>query len=227
MHGPYDVRPADQLVADTYNALRSNASVWNKTVLIVTMNEHGGFYDHVVPPRLPAKSLDSFSSPPPADSASWVPAFKFDRLGLRVPTLIASPWVSAGRVDSTEYRHTSVLATVMKMFSLNGQLTNLVKTAATFEGLFSEQTPRTDTPETIETAEHIPALRTFASGTTVDQSEYGLDSMQHEMLQGVDSLTRPKGREELALAGYPDTEAAASDFIDSRNRPNPKPDKRR
>jgi phospholipase C len=127
MHGPYDVRPADQLVADTYNALRSNASVWNKTVLIVTMNEHGGFYDHVVPPRLPAKSLDSFSSPPPADSASWVPAFKFDRLGLRVPTLIASPWVSAGRVDSTEYRHTSVLATVMKMFSLNGQLTNLVK----------------------------------------------------------------------------------------------------
>jgi phospholipase C len=227
MHGPYDVRPADQLVAQTYNALRSNPSIWNKTVFIVTMDEHGGFYDHVVPPRLRNDSLDSFSSPPPGDSASWVPAFKFDRLGLRVPTLIISPWVAAGRVDHNEYRHTSVLATVMKMFSLNGQITNRVKTAATFEGLFSEQTPRTDTPETIEIAKHIPTPRTFASGITVDQAEYGLDSMQHEMLQGVDSLTRPKGGEELALAGHPDTQAAASDFINSRNRPNPKPSARK
>ena len=44
MHGPYDVRPADQLVADVYNALRSNTSVWNKSALIITMDEHGGFY---------------------------------------------------------------------------------------------------------------------------------------------------------------------------------------
>ena len=104
MHGPYDVRPADQLVAQTYNALRSNPSIWNKTVFIVTMDEHGGFYDHVVPPRLRNDSLDSFSSPPPGDSASWVPAFKFDRLGLRVPTLIISPWVAAGRVDHSARR---------------------------------------------------------------------------------------------------------------------------
>jgi phospholipase C len=220
MHGPYDVRPADQLVADAYNALRSNPSVWNKTVFIVTMDEHGGFYDHVVPPRLPAESLDSFSSPPPGDSAFWVPTFRFDRLGLRVPTLIISPWVSAGHVDKNEYRHTSILATMMKMFGLNGQLTNRVKTAATFEALLSEETPRTDTPEMIDldSGKHIPTPRTFASGITVDQPEYGLDSMQHEILQGVDSLTRPKGAEELALAGHPDTQGAASDFINSRNR---------
>jgi phospholipase C len=218
MHGPYDTRPADQLVADTYNALRSNTAVWNKTVLIVTMDEHGGFYDHVVPPNLPAKALDNFSSPPPGDSASWVPKFKFDRLGLRVPTLIVSPWVSAGRVDSTEYRHTSILATVLKMFSVPGQLTNRVKTATTFEALFSEPAPRSNTPKMIASAEHIPAPRTFASGVTLDQSEYGLDSMQHEIVDGVDALTHPEGTEALALAGHPDTQAAASDFINSRNR---------
>jgi phospholipase C len=219
MHGPYDVRPADQLVADTYNALRANPDVWEKAVLIVMMDEHGGFYDHVVPPSLPRKSLDNFSSPPPGDTASWVPKFNFDRLGLRVPTLIVSPWVAAGIVDSTEYRHTSVLATVMKTFNLGGQLTNRVATAATFEALFSEATPRTDTPETIESVKHIPTPRTFASGMTVDQAEYGLDWMQHEMVQGVDVLTQPKGAEPLALAGYPDTQGLASDFINARNRP--------
>jgi phospholipase C len=219
MHGPYDVRPADQLVADTYNGLRSNAAVWNKTVLVVTMDEHGRSYDHVVPPDLSDCSLDRFSSPPPGDSASWIPKFKFDRLGLRVPTLIVSPWVSAGRVDHTEYRHTSVLATVIKMFGLSGQLTNRVKTAPRFETLFSERTARTNTPQEIGTTEHIPTPRTFASGITVDQREYGLDFMQHEMVQGVDALTRRGSEEPLALAAHPDTQAKASEFINARNRP--------
>ncbi len=219
MHGPYDVRPADQLVADTYNALRSNTAVWNKSVLIVTMDEHGGFYDHVTPPNLPKAALDNLSSPPPGDSESWVPKFKFDRLGLRVPTLIVSPWVAKGRVDSTEYRHTSVLATAIKLFGLRGQLTNRVKTATPFDALFSEPAPRTDTPKTISSVTQIHAPHTFAAGTTTDQAEYGLDSMQHEMVQGVDERTRSKNSAPLALASHPDTQAAASDFINARNRP--------
>lgn len=219
MHGPYDVRPADQLVADTYNALRANAAVWNKSVLIVTMDEHGGFYDHVTPSNLPKAALDNFSSPPPGDSESWVPKFKFDRLGLRVPTLIVSPWVAAGRVDSTPYRHTSILATAIKLFGLRGQLTNRVKTATPFDALFSEPTPRQDTPKTISSVTQIHAPHTFAAGTTSDQAEYGLDSMQHEIVQGVDERTRPKNSAPLALASHPDTQAAASDFINARNRP--------
>jgi phospholipase C len=220
MHGPYDVRPADEFVAEVYNTLRSSPAVWKKSALIVTMDEHGGFYDHVVPPVLPAAALDAFSSPPPGDTASWVPSFKFDRLGLRVPTLIVSPWVSAGRVDSTEYRHTSILATAIKRFGLGGRLTNRVKTAATFDKLFSESAPRTDTPVTIGSVQRIPTPRSFAAGTTLDPSQYGLDSMQHEFVQGVDELTRPAGKEPLALQAHPDTQAAASDFINSRNRPH-------
>ena len=218
MHGPYDVRPADQFVADTYNALRANPAVWNKSVLIVTMDEHGGFYDHVVPPNLPKASLDNFSSPPPGDSASWVPHFKFDRLGVRVPALIVSPWVAAGSVDSTEYRHTSVLATVIRIFGLRGQLTNRVKTATPFDSVLSLAAPRQNTPKSIGSVKQIHAPRTFAAGTTRDQAEYGLDSMQHELVQGVDELTRPRNAAPLALASHPDTQAAASDFINDRNR---------
>jgi hypothetical protein len=53
----------------------------------------------------------------------------------------------------------SLLATVIKMFGLTGALTNRVKTASTFEALFSEAAPRTDTPETIESGVHIPTPR--------------------------------------------------------------------
>lgn len=203
MHGPYDVRPADQLVADTYNALRSDPAIWNKTLLIVTMDEHGGFYDHVVPRKLEAASLHAYSSPPPGDKGSWIPSFKFDRLGLRAPALLVSPWIAAGRVESTEYRHTSVLATVIKLFGLEGQLTNRVKTAATFETVLTLQAPRTDTPPSIGTAKHVPTPRTFASGITTAQADFGLDSMQHELVQGVDVRTKALDADPLALGAYP------------------------
>ena len=50
MHAPGDVRPADKLVADVYEALRAQPNVWKKTLLIVVFDEHGGYFDHVPPP---------------------------------------------------------------------------------------------------------------------------------------------------------------------------------
>jgi phospholipase C len=219
MHGPYDARPADQLVADVYNALISNPAVWNETVLIVTMDEHGGFYDHVPPPWLPAAALDNFSSPQPGDE-SWVPAFKFNRLGLRVPTIIASPLIPADKkVDSTEYRHTSVLATAMKMFGLTDTLTKRVETANTFEGLFSLAVPRATTPITgaESVSAHPQTPSTFASGSVKTQGEFGLDSLQEEMVHGVDALTKPDNKEALGVGNLPPTQAEASDFIRRRH----------
>lgn len=216
MHGPYDARPADQLVADVYNALRANEDVWGQSVLIVTWDEHGGFYDHVVPPSLPKAALDNLKSPPPGDNESWVPAFSFDRLGLRVPTLIASPWIPKGKVDSTPYRHTSVLATVMKAFGIEEELTNRVKTANTFAGLLSLAQPRTDTPQTIASALHVATARTFASGTVTDHAQYGLDSLQQEMVLGVDGLTQTAKTRPLGLGALPETQEQASDFIRKR-----------
>lgn len=90
-HAPQDARYGDNLIADVYDTLRSNADVWMKSALIVTYDEHGGFYDHVVPPSNGIPSPDGINSPPPGDSASWVPKFGFDRLGMRVPAVIASP----------------------------------------------------------------------------------------------------------------------------------------
>ena len=111
-HPPQDARYGDNLIADVYDALRANIDVWQKSVLIVLYDEHGGLYDHVIPPSDGIPNPDGINSPPPGMTVSWAPEFTFDRLGLRVPAIIASPWVAKGRVDSTRYQHTSMLATL-------------------------------------------------------------------------------------------------------------------
>ena len=73
------VRPGDLLVAEVYEALRASADVWKRTLLVVTFDEHGGFFDHVAPPK--AVNPDGVNQD--ANPKHGVPAFKFDRLGLR------------------------------------------------------------------------------------------------------------------------------------------------
>src|SRR5262249_1549578 len=137
-HAPQDARYGDNLVADVYEALRSNPTVWQKSALIVTYDEHGGFYDHVIPPSDNVPNPDGINAPPPGNKASWVQSFSFDRLGFRVPTIIASPWVAKGKVDSTRYQHTSILATLKALFGLPEFLTRRDASARPFDGLFAE-----------------------------------------------------------------------------------------
>lgn len=94
-HPPHNTMKAEKLIADTYNALRSNPALWAKTLLVVVYDEHGGFYDHVTPPATIA----------PDDHTA---AFDFTQLGVRVPAILISPWCDAG-VDHTQFDHTSLL----------------------------------------------------------------------------------------------------------------------
>jgi phospholipase C len=145
MHAPQDVRPGDQLVADVYAALRSSPQ-WPQTLFIVTFDEHGGYFDHGNPPA--AVNPDGINSPAPGDDVSFAPQFSFNRAGLRVPTILASPYLAKGVVCSTPLQHTSVLGTVRKLFGINPALTKRDAAAATFEDLFIA-TPRSDTPVTL------------------------------------------------------------------------------
>jgi phospholipase C len=94
-HPPHNVMKAQKLIADVYNAIRSNHALWASTLLIVVWDEHGGFYDHVVPP----------AAQPPDDLAD---EFSFDRLGVRVPAVLVSPYLARG-VVSAQLEHSSVL----------------------------------------------------------------------------------------------------------------------
>jgi phospholipase C len=100
-HPPHHPLLGQQLIAAVYQALATSPQ-WENTLLVVTYDEHGGFYDHVPPPLAPDE---------------WA-ADGFDQLGFRVPSLIVGPYVKQGAVSSVHYDHTSVLKHLEGVYGL-------------------------------------------------------------------------------------------------------------
>lgn len=138
-HPNYDVALGEQLIHDVYYALR-NGPAWNKTLLIITYDEHGGLYDHVPPP----------AGATPPDDCEGEYGFDFKRFGVRVPAVLVSPLIEAGTVfrvptNSTPLDHTSILKTLEVRFGLPA-LTKRDAAAPDFGDVLTLQTPRTDDP---------------------------------------------------------------------------------
>ncbi len=138
MHPLDDVTRGEKLVKQVYETIR-NSPLWEKSALIIVFDEHGGFYDHVKPPKaVPPGDLVTFSD----DGVN----FKFNQLGVRVPAIVVSPFIKKGVIDSVIYDHTSVLATLERLFGLDN-LTERDKNANDFLHLFSLTEARADTPQ--------------------------------------------------------------------------------
>ena len=137
-HPNYDVSLGEQLIHDTYYAVR-NGKNWASTLLIVTYDEHGGNYDHVAPPS---------GATPPGDGSVGEFGFGFDRFGLRVPAVLISPLIAAGtvfRAASGVIDHTSVLRTIHDRWDTE-PLTARDKAAASLAGVITLDAPRQDDP---------------------------------------------------------------------------------
>jgi phospholipase C len=132
-HPIHGVALGDSLIADVYEAMRSSPN-WETSMLLITWDEHGGFYDHVLPPR----------TVNPDDTAPA--AFDFTLLGVRVPAIIVSPYVPKGAVDNTVYDHSSICATIKGLFGLGEFLTRRDAQANRFDRLASLAEPRLDAP---------------------------------------------------------------------------------
>jgi phospholipase C len=87
-------------------AFRDHPEVWAKTALIFCYDEDGGYFDHVAPPLPPAGTADEFVNGLPIG------------LGLRVPTVVCSPWTRGGFVCSQTYDHTSLIRMVERRFGV-------------------------------------------------------------------------------------------------------------
>ena len=105
-HPPSNVQLGQKFVKDVYDTLRSNPTIWQKTVFIVSYDEHGGFYDHVSPPD--ACEPDCYLPP----------THNFGRLGIRIPLLVASPYVKAGYVSHFVTDITSITRFIENRFDL-------------------------------------------------------------------------------------------------------------
>lgn len=114
-HPDHDVQAGERLIAEVYMRIRRNPTLWPSTVLLVLYDEHGGIFDHVPPPDCPP---DQFTAP--ANSTGTGMEFKFDRLGVRVPAVLISPWISKNTVVDRVFDHASIPATVTKFFRIEG-----------------------------------------------------------------------------------------------------------
>ncbi|MEO8841599.1 MAG: alkaline phosphatase family protein [Kofleriaceae bacterium] len=97
-HPPHDIQDGQALTYRIVSAVMSNPSVWNSTVMFLTWDENGGFYDHVVPPR---------ACPP--DLNYQTRDYAFDNYGFRVPFIVVSPFAKQGYVSHYNADHTSIL----------------------------------------------------------------------------------------------------------------------
>ncbi|MGW1374065.1 phosphocholine-specific phospholipase C [Streptomyces sp. NPDC002446] len=108
-------------ISQVLDALTSDPEVWSRTALFITYDENDGYFDHVPPPYPPADSswgastvdtrLDLF---PGNDDYSAGPY----GLGMRVPTLVVSPWSTGGYVCSEVFDHTSVIRFMERRFGV-------------------------------------------------------------------------------------------------------------
>jgi len=132
-HPTHDAHEGERFIGMVYNAIRNNDALWNSTALLVVYDEHGGLYDHVVPP---ACTPDDFTAKP-TDTGTGMP-FAFDRLGVRVPAILISPYVPKGAIDNRVFEHASIPNTVTNFF-LNGDAkrTNREIQSPTFLDLLS------------------------------------------------------------------------------------------
>ena len=151
MDGTYG---GELLIKQTYEAIR-NSPHWNSSLLIITYDEHGGYFDSDKTPR---------PAPPPNDNPtndkqfdySRFTKFDFKQYGVRVPAVVVSPRIKKGTVDHTVYDHTSVLATIESLFNMQ-PLTQRDKQAASLKKLLG-QTVRTDCPTVLPDPVRPPVI---------------------------------------------------------------------
>jgi phospholipase C len=129
-HPPSDLLAGQALVLDLYHALRTSPC-WEKTMLVITYDEHGGFFDHV--------------KPPVADDDDP----RFRQHGVRVPAIVVSPHVGrASVVHDTIFDHTSIIKTILARFCrADGTIPDMgrrVNAANHLGGLLTEASPRRD-----------------------------------------------------------------------------------
>ena len=134
-----DVTRGEALIKSLYETVR-NSALWKDSLILITWDEHGGFYDHVVPP----------AAVPPGDTVPGTGhnthGFRFDLYGPRVPAVVISPRIPKNLIDHRLYDHSSIPATVEALFGVL-PLTNRDAAANHLAPLVTLDEARRDTPE--------------------------------------------------------------------------------
>jgi phospholipase C len=108
---PQDIQLGERFMSKVVHALM-DAPTWKNTALFITYDEHGGYYDHVVPPR--AIRPDSINPIPVPGNVGAT----YDRYGFRVPAIVVSPWARKDYVSHVVQDLTSMTAFIEHKWNL-------------------------------------------------------------------------------------------------------------
>lgn len=197
-HAPDGVAEGQGFLQRVYAAVSAVPAIWSRSLTIVTYDEHGGFYDHVSPPRVT-------TTPPPG--GSYAP---FGTLGVRVPALVISPYVQPGTVHDGVLDHTSILKLLGSRFGGQYGYDEPVKSRPVGNVLDVLNNPGGRSAPPLPAIAHLKALKAaFADageagrvpGTQAqDDLERAFQSAIDEMRKGPAS---PDGKFDELLAAFP------------------------
>ncbi len=110
-HPPGDMQLGQAFVAKVVDAVMHSPQ-WAHTAIFITYDEHGGYYDHVPPPKacVPDDLAPKLEAKDPPGA--------FDRFGFRVPLIVVSPYAKRHYVSHVVVGHTSILRFVEARFGL-------------------------------------------------------------------------------------------------------------
>jgi phospholipase C len=174
-----DITRGEGLIKATYEAIR-NSPIWPKSMLIITWDEHGGFYDHAGLPPAPA----------PGDAGPGTAhnqyGFTFEQYGPRVPGLVISPLIPKNLIDHRLYDHSSIPATLESLYGLR-PLTARDAQANHLDSLITLKTARTDAPTTLPAPIGAGAVQPslVGSAAAMDSATRPDDSVDDGNLPGV------------------------------------------
>jgi len=151
-------------VQQIYNALLKSRA-WDRTLFVVTYDEHGGFYDHVQPPQA---------------EDDWPHLRSY---GVRVPALVISPWVGKQSVSHAVFDHASIVKTILLRFCRDQdgripQISKRVDAAMPLSVLLTEDKPRKDCLP-------VPALRSIPADEKFETEPSELQNLMRALYEEV------------------------------------------
>ena len=200
-HAPSAIKGGQQFLLEVYRDMTQDPDKWAGTVMIVTYDEHGGFFDHVSPSALRTE--------PPADGLFRT---AFETLGVRVPAFVISSFVEPGTVFNPLLDHTSILKFIGQKFGRDGRYSDVVDRRAVGSVL-----DVLNAPDSRRKAPVIPSLNAylqkeppsagFVPGTTPGSP------IQRSFQDALDTIrrhpARPAGKFDDLLAAFPEDPAVA------------------
>jgi phospholipase C len=194
----------EHLIRDVYQALVANPETWNSLLLLITHDEHGGFFDREPPPS---------AVPPKAGARDPKHHFAFDLLGPRVPAVVVSPYVERGTVDDEIHDHTSIIATLRELFGFDETLTDRDAAAAGFAHVLTRDSPRppVELPEIPATREADLGPDAWAQGVEPDGT-IKLNDLQQQLVDLALKVEDEAGPPAAGARGVPAAPAPTPPF---------------